>query len=453
MAKFDAIVIGTGPAGEHCLGRLSDSGLKIAAVERELVAGECSYWACMPSKTLLRPGDVIAEAQRAPGAAEAISGDLDVPAALGWRDFMISDLDDTEHAAWVQEKGTLLRGAAKLAGPGKIEVDGEVHESERIVIATGSGPKFPPIDGLTELDGVWTNREATNVKEIPGRLLILGGGPVGCELAQAFARMGSSVVIVEGADHLLPKLPAAAGAAVGECLEAEGIELRLGNHASAAERHGDKFRLVFDGADNAEGDKLLVATGRKARIEDLGLETVGIEADGPIQVDETMLAEGTTWLYAVGDVNGRSLLTHMGKHQGRVAADRIGGRDVACTKADGPLAPRVIFTEPQVAAVGHTLASAREDGLNVRAVDHPIGSVAGGSFVGKGAPGLVRLVVDEDRRVLVGATFTGVDVAEFVHAATIAVVGEVPLDRLWASVPSFPTRSEVWLRLLEKYGL
>jgi pyruvate/2-oxoglutarate dehydrogenase complex dihydrolipoamide dehydrogenase (E3) component len=438
MAKFDAIVIGTGPAGEHCLGRLSDSGMKVAAVERELVAGECSYWACMPSKTLLRPGDVIAEARRAPGAAEAISGDLNLPAALGWRDFIISDLDDTEHAAWVEEKATLLRGAAKLAGPGKIEVDGEPHESERIVIATGSSAAFPPIDGLADLDGVWTNREATNVEEIPGRLLILGGGPVGCELGQAFARMGSSVVIVEGADHLLPNVPRAAGEAVGECLEAEGIELRLGDHASAAERHGDKYRLVFDGADNAEGDKLLVATGRKARIEDLGLETIGIEADEKgIPVDETLRAAEGVW--AIGDVTPYPRFTHVGKYQARIVVGNINGEQV---RADYRAVPKVVFTDPEVAFVGEAEGKATGTGelKNVSRTS---------TYEREWDKRRMFVTVVSDGAKLTGAYAVGPSAGEWLQQATLAIRAELPLDILRDTIQPFPTFSEAFFNALD----
>jgi pyruvate/2-oxoglutarate dehydrogenase complex dihydrolipoamide dehydrogenase (E3) component len=441
VAEFDAIVIGTGPAGEHCLGRLSDSGLNVAAVERELVAGECSYWACMPSKTLLRPGDVIAEAGRAPGAAEAIRGDLDIPSALAWRDYMISDLDDTEHAAWVEEKGTLLRGAAKLAGPGKIDVDGETHESERIVIATGSAPAFPPIDGLADLDGVWTNREATNVKEIPGRLLILGGGPVGCELGQAFARMGASVVIVEGDDHLLPNLPPAAGEAVGECLEAEGIELRLGSKASAAERHGDKLRLVFDGADNAEGDKLLVATGRNARIEDLGLETVGIEADEKgIPVDEKLHAADGVW--AIGDVTPYPRFTHVGKYQARIVVGDINGEQV---RADYRAVPKVVFTDPEVAFVGEAEGKATGTG--------ELKNVSRTSTYEREydkRPMFVTVVSDGAK--LTGAYAVGPSAGEWLQQATLAIRAELPLDVLRDVIQPFPTFSEAFFNALDDLG-
>jgi pyruvate/2-oxoglutarate dehydrogenase complex dihydrolipoamide dehydrogenase (E3) component len=453
--EVDVVVIGAGPAGEVAAGRLGGAGQEVVLVERELVGGECSFYACMPSKALLRPFQALDEARRVPGAREAVTGDLDVAAVLARRDEVVHDYKDDEQLPWLEERGVeVVRGHGRLAGEKRVEVGDDVFAVRKaVVLATGSGNKLPPIDGLEEARP-WTNREATAAKRAPERLVIIGGGVVGCELAQAWSSLGSQIVLVESGPALIPREEAFAREQVADALKERGVDVRLDTSADRVARGDDgEVTVHFEDGGGVTGTELLVATGRKPRVDDAGLDTVGLPIDRPVAVGETMLAEGMTWLYAVGDVNGRTLLTHMGKHQARIAADRILGRDVTCTKADGPLAPRVIFTEPQVAAVGHTLGSARKEGLNVRAVDHPVEAVAGGSFYGSDAPGLVRLVVDEDRKILVGATFTGVDVAEFLHAATIAVVGEVPLETLWASVPSFPTRSEVWLRLLEKYGL
>ena len=452
--EVDVVVIGAGPAGEVAAGRLGEAGLEVVLAEQHLVGGECSFYACMPSKALLRPFQARDEARRVPGAREAVTGELDVAAALARRDEVIHDLHDDEQLPWLEERGVrLVRGHARLDGERRVVVGDDTFTARKaVVVATGSGQAFPPIEGLEEA-GPWTNREATTAKRPPERLAVIGGGVVGCELSQAWSSLGSRVVLIEAGPDLIPREEVFARELVAEALKERGVELRLDASATRVTRDGDEITIHFEDADPVTADELLVAAGRRPHVDDVGLDTVGLPTDEPLHVDERMRVEGKSWLYAIGDVNGRTLLTHMGKHQARIAAHNILGDDILCTKADGPLAPRVIFTEPQVAAVGHTLASAREAGLHVQAVDHPVGAVAGGSFYGKGAPGLVRIVIDEDRRVLAGATFTGVDVAEFLHAATIAVVGEVSIDDLYKSVPSFPTRSEVWLRLLEKYGL
>jgi dihydrolipoamide dehydrogenase len=454
--SLDAVVIGAGPAGEVCAGRLGENGLEVAIVERELVGGECSYYACMPSKALLRPDEVLAEARRVPGAREAADGELDVAAALTRRDEVVHHLDDTAHLPWLEQRNVeVVRGHARLDGERRVAVDGQVLEVRRaVVLAVGSEALVPPIPGLDGVD-YWTNRQATTSSEAPARLVVIGGGVSGVELAQAWSSLGSAVTVVEGARRLLPREEQFACEQVTAVLAERGVDIRTGARATSVRREDGAIVVTLDGGEDAIGDRLLVAVGRRPRTRDIGLETVGLTPGEPVEVDRRMRARnGPDWLYAIGDVNARMLLTHMGKYHGRIAADTILGRDAeADLVAHGPLSPRVVFTEPQVAAVGHTLDSAREAGLPVRAVDYGVGDVAGGSFVGRGFPGTARLVVDEERRILVGATFTGAEVAEFLHAATIAVVGEVPLDRLWHAVPAFPTRSEVWLRLLEKYGL
>jgi dihydrolipoamide dehydrogenase len=439
-----------------CAGRLGENGVAVAIVESELVGGECSYYACMPSKALLRPAETLAETRRVPGAAEAAAGELDVAAALRRRDEVVYGLDDSAHLPWLAERNvTIVRGHARIVGERRLSVGEDVLVARRaVVVAVGSAPVVPPIPGLDGIDS-WSNREATTASEVPGRLTVIGGGVSGVELAQAWASLGSKVTVIEGARRLLPREEPFACEQVTTALVERGVTVETAARATEVTADGDEIVVTLDSGRRVPGDRLLVAVGRRPRTADLGLEEVGLEPGKPIEVDGQMRSrQGPDWLFAIGDANARMLLTHMGKYHGRIAADVILGRDAqADTVAQGPLSPRVVFTEPQVAAVGHTLDSAVEAGLNVRAVDHGVEDVAGGSFVGRGAPGTARLVVDEDRRVLVGATFTGVEVADFLHAATIAVVGAVPLERLWHAVPSFPTRSEVWLRLLEEYGL
>ena len=448
--QFDVVVLGAGPAGEVAAGRLGEGGLRVAVVEHHLVGGECSYYACMPSKSLLRPGELLAEVGRVPGLrAEG----LDVAAVLARRDEVIHDRDDSSQVPWLEDRGvTLVRGHGRLDGERRVQVDDDVLVARQaVVVATGSGPAMPAISGLAEARP-WGNREATTATKAPERLVILGGGVVGVELAQAWSSLGTEVVLLEGAPRVIVREEPFASAEVAAALVEAGVEVRTESRAVAVSREGDEVVVELADGSSALGEELLVAVGRQVNTSEIGLETVGLEPGKPVEVGSNLRSPRHDWLYAIGDANGRALLTHMGKYQGRLAADAILGKKVAIV-SDGPLSPRVIFTDPQVAAVGHTLGSAEAAGMVVRAVDVETSGTAGASFVGRNTPGTSRLVIDQVRGVIAGATFVGFEVGEMLHAATIAVIGEVPLERLAHAVPTFPTRSELWLQLLEAAGL
>jgi pyruvate/2-oxoglutarate dehydrogenase complex dihydrolipoamide dehydrogenase (E3) component len=449
MAEVDVVVIGAGPAGEVCAGRLGAAGLEVALVEEHLVGGECSYYACMPSKALLRPAELLAEVGRVPGVR---ADGVDAAAVLARRDEVIHQLDDSSQVPWLDARRVkLLRGHARLDGERRVRVDDEVLEARRaVVLATGSGPVVPPIPGLAEARP-WGNREATTAKEPPETLLILGGGVVGVELAQAWSSLGSRVTLLEGSPRLIVREEPFASAEIEAALVGAGVDVRTGSRAVAVSRDEQAVTVELEDGSSAQGTELLVAVGRRPRTGELGLESVGLEPGKPVEVGSNLRSPRHDWLYSIGDANGHALLTHMGKYQGRLAADAILGKN-ATVRSDGALSPRVIFTDPQVAAVGHTVATAESAGMVVRTVDVPTSGSAGASFVGRNTPGTSRLVLDDTRGVIVGATFVGFEVGEMLHAATIAVVAEVPLERIAHAVPCFPSRSELWLYLLEAAG-
>ncbi|WP_407286700.1 dihydrolipoyl dehydrogenase family protein [Streptomyces sp. BP-8] len=469
VEEYDVIVLGAGPTGENLADRAHAAGLSAAIVESELVGGECSYWACMPSKALLRPVTARSEARRVPGLKEAADVPLDAPAVLAHRDAFASYWKDDGQVRWLDSVGIdLVRGQGRLAGPRRVVVDGGRVLTARhaVAVCTGSRAVLPPIPGLAAARP-WTSRDATSAKAVPGRLVVVGGGVVGVEMATAWRALGASVTLLVRGDGLLPRMEPFAGHLVAESLAEAGAFLRTGVEVREVRREapGGAVTVVLDSGDEIIADELLIATGRAPRTEDVGLETVGLTPGSWLEVDDSCRVTGVTggWLYGVGDVNHRALLTHQGKYQARIAGAAIAARargvpilesdpwGAHAATADTLAVPQVVFSDPEAASVGLTAAAAERAGHRIRVVDQDLGAVAGASLYADGYRGRARMVVDLDREVLLGATFVGPGVGELLHSATVAVAGEVPLERLWHAVPAYPTISEVWLRLLEAY--
>ncbi|MGY5069579.1 dihydrolipoyl dehydrogenase family protein [Streptomyces griseus] len=469
-SSYDVVVIGAGPVGENVADRARAAGLTTAVVESELVGGECSYWACMPSKALLRPVVARADARRVPGLRDAVQGPLDVAAVLAHRDEETSHWKDDGQVAWLESVGAdVYRGTGRLTGPREVSVtapDGTEHRltaRHAVAVCTGTRAVLPALPGIEEVRP-WTSRDATSAKEAPGRLVVVGGGVVGVEMATVWQALGSEVTLLIRGKGLLPKMEPFAGELIADALTEAGARMRTGVSVTAVRRPAPDgpVTVELDDGDRVEADEILFATGRSPRTDDLGLETIGLEPGSWLTVDDSCRVEGTDWLYAVGDVNHRALLTHQGKYQARIAGAAIAARaakaapDTApwgahAATADHAAVPQAVFTDPEAASVGLTLAEAERAGRRVRAVDYDLASVAGSGLYADGYRGRARMIVDLDREILLGVTFVGPGIGELLHSATVAVAGEVPIARLWHAVPAYPTISEVWLRLLETF--
>lgn len=466
--EYDLIVLGAGPVGENVADRAVEGGLTAIIVESELVGGECSYWACMPSKALLRPPQALRAAQRVAGSAQAVTGGLDVAAVLARRDRFAAHWSDDGQVGWLDSAGiALARGHGQLTAEREVTVT-DAHGDVRVLrarhavaVCTGSDAVVPPIDGLREVNP-WTSREATSVQDVPGSLAVIGGGVVGVEMATAYAALGAAVTLIARGD-LLSSMEPFAGERVAAGLQGLGVDVRTSTDTQSVRRAESGVILTLSDGATVTAEQVLAATGRAPRSHDIGLETVGLQPGDWIAVDDTLRVLGHDWLYAVGDVNGRALLTHQGKYQARAAGDVIAARARADAVADAPwgrhvasadaaAVPQVVFSTPEVASAGLTEAAARERGISIAVVDQSFGGVAGAGLYEDDFDGQARLVIDEERQVVIGATFVGPEVAELVHTAAVAIVGEVPLSRLWHAVPAYPTVSEIWLRLLEGYG-
>ena len=466
--EYDLIVLGGGPVGENVADRAVQGGLTAIIVESELVGGECSYWACMPSKALLRSAQALRAAQHVSGASQAVTGALDVRAVFDRRDSFTSNWSDDGQVKWLDSAGIdLARGHGRITGEREVTVT-DADGIERVLtarhavaISTGSDAVIPPIDGLREATP-WTSREATSAEELPDSLAVIGGGVVAVEMATAYAALGSTVTVI-ARSGLLGGMEPFAGERVAAGLKELGVDVRTGTGTTSVHRGANGVTITLDGGEEITATEVLAATGRSPRSGDIGLDVVGLEPGSWIETDDTLRVPGSDWLYAVGDVNGRVLLTHQGKYQARAAGDvivaRAKGEDVDdapwgrhVATADQAAVPQVTFSIPEVGSVGLTEAQASKAGVAVKAVDYDLGWVAGASLYEDGFEGQARLVIDTDRDVVIGATFVGPEVAELVQAATVAIVGEVPIARLWHAVPSYPTVSEIWLRLLEGYG-
>ncbi|GAB2686762.1 dihydrolipoyl dehydrogenase family protein [Kribbella swartbergensis] len=475
-STFDVVIIGAGPVGENVADRVVQGGLSAAIVERELVGGECSYWACMPTKALLRDAAAVRAARALPGAGGAFSGDLDVAEVLGRRDRFASHWSDTGQVEWLNHVGiTLVRGHGSITASRTVTVTDTngtttvLRARHAVVIATGSSAHIPPIRGLADV-APWTSREAAAARTIPGRLAIIGGGVVGSEMATAFSALGSQVTLISRT-RLLPGVEPFASDHVAESLRTAKVALHLDTDATEVRRDDTgTVHLTLSSGEVVTADEVLVATGRTPNTKAIGLDHLGLSPGHWLRVDDTLAVvddDGKPvdggWVYAAGDVNSRALLTHHGKYQARALGDAIAARahgeklDLRrwgrhAATADVSAVTQVIFTDPEVAAVGLTAQAASDAGIRTLVVDHDLGAIAGAALHADDYRGQARMIVDEDRNVLVGFTAVGPDVAELLHAPTIAIVGDVPLDRLWHAVPAYPTISEIWLRLLESMG-